>query len=1213
LRLHKLSIAIIVCCALGLGALLAVGYFVLQDIRTQRADAAELLTLQGRLTSLAMASESLLYFASEPLLWESVRKEAAQLSEELETVDRRHPGAARLARYIDLMMRLLEEEYQVASSADGMADADGALGLSQRSRNILVQLAGHDMALHSAMTSLLEETHQRLAERSYRAVALLAAIAAVFGLLCILAFFIIHRRVTTPITRMVSVIARLGDGDDSARVNVRGRDEMAELGRTFDQLLDHQHESRVALKRYEQALEERARLLSESQRIAGIASFKLHLSNDRLDWIGESPRVLGLSCETFPESLDAFLELIHPEDQESWLECRSKALKGETPSDMEFRLLNGGSSARIVHQRAELEEPDTDGCEPRLIATIQDVSESQALSEHARFQKQLLDTAGRVARFGGWSVDIRTDSVYWSDLVCDIHDMPRGTLVSLDEGLDFYAPEYRDRVSLLVQRCLDEGEPFDFECEILTARDERRWVRAIGEPVFDRSGALIRIQGALQDITASKQADERLHRISSELRTTLDNITEGFFTLTRDWRFSYINSEAVRHMERSHDELLGQNIWELFPELGYGVVAEAYQEVLRSGKPARINEYFYPPLDAWFDIRIYPTRNGLAVFFTDVSERREMLEKLRQQEADLRQSHDQLAAMLDTRQVLVNSLPAHIALLSADGTIIDVNEHWRRFGRENDFRDEQFGVGTNYLDVCGQVSGQEKSDAIQFAEGLRGVLAGSRQSFSLEYPCHSPSVERWFRGTVNRLSEGDESHADLGAVVMHVDITERKQAEEHLNRLAFEDPLTGALSRNGFTRALSDVIESDHWDKQGMVIMLDLINLSHVNDAHGYEVGDKLLAQVRERLDVSVGEGGLVGRAGGDEFMVFLPSKTGLPKATRRKQIARVFSRPFEIDGFPIEIFARFGYTQLRTTRRPVERLLREAELALFEGTSRGSANNWSTYTERLDRSTRDRIELTREIALALERDEFELLYQPKVDMRTGQLLAAEALIRWNHPQRGVVSPDRFIPVAEQSQLIGPIGDWVVNAACRALAEWSQAGLNAGRVSVNVSLSQFSLGNFSRTVKKALKVNGVSAHALSLEITESVFEREDLGLLDHMNTLSRAGIQLSLDDFGTGYSSLMYLQKYPFDEIKVDRGFVSQMLDDRYSREIVRTVIGVAGVIGARVVAEGVETAAERDALLAMGCHIGQGYYYSRPLSAKAFRSLLESRANLPT
>lgn len=255
---------------------------------------------------------------------------------------------------------------------------------------------------------------------------------------------------------------------------------------------------------------------------------------------------------------------------------------------------------------------------------------------------------------------------------------------------------------------------------------------------------------------------------------------------------------------------------------------------------------------------------------------------------------------------------------------------------------------------------------------------------------------------------------------------------------------------------------------------------------------------------------------------------------------------------------------------------------------------------------------MTRALRRALDRDELELHYQPKVDLRDGRLIACEALLRWHHPERGLLAPGLFIPLAEQGQLIVPIGEWVLHEACRRLSQWQRDGLDVVRVAVNVSISQFSHGGFPQELDAALAAHGVAPDALVLEVTESVFERESRRLQRQLEALHETGIRLSLDDFGTGYSSLRYLQRYPFDEVKVDQVFVRHMLSDTFSHKVVDTVLGLGRALGADVIAEGIESEAVCTALRGLGYRFGQGYFYSLPLEAEDFRWLLEQHSRLP-
>ena len=771
-------------------------------------------------------------------------------------------------------------------------------------------------------------------------------------------------------------------------------------------------------------------------------------------------------------------------------------------------------------------------------------------------------------------------------------------------GQDYFERELRAPL----QACLD-GEIQRLETSRNYPELGRRHLLVRYYPIERNSaGEVVCIGAVITDVTAMKRVERQSSRLAEGLKHTLESISDAFLTLDRDWHFRYINTAAEKLLKRDRDKLLGRKLWEVFPDSSGTDIGRAYYEALAENEPREMETY-YPPLEKWLSIRIFPSAQGLAVYFVDITERHRLIEQLQEQEEHLRHSRDQLERFLETRRALINSLPAHIALLDDQARIIDVNDQWRRFGRENQFAGPDFGVGDNYLAICERASGDQADEAGKVAQGLREVMQGERASFSLEYPCHSPGQLSWFRVSINPLVKAEKAVTQHGIVVMHLDITERKLAEQELNRLAYQDPLTTLLSRNGFINALVGQVENSRWTEHGIVAALDIIGMRDINDAHGFDVGDQCLIKIGQRLQQMVGEKGLAGRPGGDEFILYL-----LPDSDPAQQLETLItdlSRPIAIADIRLEIDVRLGYTCLGSHPRRISELLREAELALFQHREiRGF--NCLSYTSELDEKVHQRVALTRELKTALAEQQFELYFQPKVNLPEATIMGCEALLRWNHPQRGMQPPGLFIPIAEKSQLIVPLGDWIVREACRRLAEWRAQGFVELQMAVNVSLLQFSFGDFPATVAAALEEFAIPAQLLSLEITESVFEEESQTLFSSLQQLRELGVRLSLDDFGTGYSSLQYLQKYTFNEIKIDQGFVRHMLEDDYSHAIVGTVMSLARTFGADVVAEGIETAAMSDVLEQMGCRIGQGYHFSYPLPAGDFLRVLGRGQPLP-
>lgn len=839
-----------------------------------------------------------------------------------------------------------------------------------------------------------------------------------------------------------------------------------------------------------------------------------------------------------------------------------------------------------------------------------------ALAELETIRDQLL-RAQHIANMGSWEYDQARGGLECSDQMLSILGVRREEFGgSIENLLARIHPDDLAQVQQARQAWHEQGGDLDVECRMLRPDGGVRWVHVRAHVSAGTTANEGRSTGVLQDISERRSQELRL----LQLKRLVEASSDLCGAINDSYQYLWVNPAYAAWFGKSPDEIEGRYTHEVMSESHFrDFVQPNLDRCLSMGELRFEVERDHPTLGRrYMLIRYYPIdirgekRRHIGFLITDITESRLMLEELKAKEQALRRSNEALVHSYKSRQALINSLPAHIALLDQSGTIIDTNEQWRHYGVLNRYQGEDLGLRRNYLEVCDQASGDKSEEAAAVADGLRGVLSGQAEFFSMEYPCHTPDQKHWYRVTFNRLLE--DSSIPGAVVATHVDITERKLAELQLERLAFEDPLTGQLSRIGFVRRLQDQLDSQPWPEHGIVLLLDVVKQREINEVYGYETGDRLLIELGRRLQVNADEQGLVGRAGGNAFLLFIKGQAGQELKDSLQHLRSVVDQPFNLGGIEVELSVWIGLTRLgERAPRAAEDLVREAELALFE--HRGSNREhvpWMVYSPELDARASEGIRLTRELRQALESDQFELHFQPKVNLADGSLVAAEALIRWHHPERGLQPPGTFIPVAEQTQLIGPIGDWALRAACRQLRDWQAAGLAIVRVSVNVSLVQLALGDFPAKVRDALKTFGIPASALSLEITESAFERRPEQLLAQLNELHEMGVLLSLDDFGTGYSSLMHLQRYPFDEIKIDRAFVSKVLDEELSQNIVRTVVDVAHVLGAEVVAEGIESHQIAQALIDMGVRIGQGFYYSMPLEAEDFRWLLEQRSRLP-
>ncbi|GEM_PF-498088 len=444
------------------------------------------------------------------------------------------------------------------------------------------------------------------------------------------------------------------------------------------------------------------------------------------------------------------------------------------------------------------------------------------------------------------------------------------------------------------------------------------------------------------------------------------------------------------------------------------------------------------------------------------------------------------------------------------------------------------------------------------------------------------------------------------------DATERRRAAEQLHYLAHYDHLTGLPNRLQFSACLERALVEARRDERLVgLLFLDLDRFKQTNDTLGHEFGDALLKAVGDRIRGQLRPGDTLARLGGDEFAIILPGLAHIDGATGTAYaLLELFSRPFTVSGREVHITASIGITIYPFDERDIDGLLKNADAAMYRAKEQGR-NTYRLYTADLRVRLAQRMRLETDLRRALERGEFTLHYQPQVDLGGGEVIGAEALLRWRHPELGLVSPGDFIPVAEDTGLILPLGEWVVREACRQACAWRAAGLEPGTVTVNVSARQLRHDGLVTVVRQVLDETGLEPARLGLELTESLLMEGVDRNVRAMEALHALGVHFSIDDFGTGYSSLSYLSRLPLHTLKIDRAFVHGVPAEHGHAAIARAVIQLAHALGLAVIAEGVETASELQFLRAQGCDAMQGYYFSKPLPARDFEALLRSGRRL--
>jgi diguanylate cyclase (GGDEF)-like protein/PAS domain S-box-containing protein len=559
---------------------------------------------------------------------------------------------------------------------------------------------------------------------------------------------------------------------------------------------------------------------------------------------------------------------------------------------------------------------------------------------------------------------------------------------------------------------------------------------------------------------------------------------------------------------------------------------------------------------------------------------------------DLMLAERQLQESEERFRRVVAEAPIPIMLHADDGEVLEVNNMWSQITgyRRGDI--------PTIAEWTRRAYGEEGPDMLEMIRSFYGtsqpIDVGERAII-----CSDGSKRIWHftAAPIGKLQDGRRY-----VISTAQDITERKAVQQQVEFLAYHDPLTGlpnrSLVQDHFTLALSQA-ERDR--SKVAILFLDLDNFKVINDSLGHLVGDGLLREVAARLKKCLRETDTVSRLGGDEFIIVLG---GMPDvdaiSSVLEKINGQISEPFLIDGNELVASFSVGVSVFPDDGQEYDELLKKADAAMYQSKSAGK-NTYHFYSEEMNVSAVETLKIRNAIRRGLENEEFLLYYQPQIDLRTKALVGAEALVRWNHPEFGLIPADRFIPIAEEAGLIVPVGEWVLREACRQAKEWQKAGMPALVVAVNLSALQFKRGNLEKSVSHALLEAGLDPAYLELELTESALIHDAEKVMDTVKNLKGIGLNIAIDDFGTGYSSLSYLKNLAVSKLKIDQSFVRNMVEDPNDAVIVRTIIQMAKNLKLRTIAEGVETEGQVALLDLQDCDEAQGFRFGRPVPAQEF------------
>lgn len=802
------------------------------------------------------------------------------------------------------------------------------------------------------------------------------------------------------------------------------------------------------------------------------------------------------------------------------------------------------------------------------------------LEKNARRYRTALDTSGLAM----WEWDVVNDSFYVSELwPTMLGEQAHALSMKISELRDSIHPDDIERVRAVSAQALKgEISRLDLDYRLRTRSGGWLWCQSRGAVLErDASGRALRLVGTQSDISGRKLSEEALRLSEERFRGTFDQASVGITVVSPKNRFLQVNDKYCVICGYSREELLTMRIEDVNRPENVEATKHLREQLLAGKLDVAYLEKQIVRKDgslAWVSLATSLVRNhdGSPLHFIsivqDVSETKNALAALRESEEQFHQFADNLPQMLwmtdPTGRDTVYASPSVLKMLGADAA-----------GRPRNL-----------------IRAVHPDDRRRIRDARRRAAEG-RYDEIYRVNCTDGRL-RWLHDRAFPVRDETGNIVRIAGVAE--DITDQRLAEERIAYASFYDALTSLPNRVQFHQRLSQALAEDGGNGVA-VLLIDADHFKKINDTLGHASGDELLKQLTERLLQTVRPDDLVSRLGGDEFAVLFKRIPGVEHVERvASAILEAMRLPCQFDGEEVHVGISIGIALAGRDGSDADTLLRNADAAMYSAKNAGR-NTYRLYKPEMTLRAVELLKLENSLRRALEREEFSLHYQPKARIAGDQVVGFEALLRWKHPARGMVSPAEFIPVLEETGLIVPVGEWVIREVCSQLRIWEKHGMGNFPVAINVSARQFSESGFAERVKRILDEEIIDPRMIELEITESVLMTGAEEAISTLRVLKLLGISISVDDFGTGYSSLSYLKRFPLDALKIDRSFVRDIPGDLDDAAITRTIISMAHGLRLKVIAEGVERAEQMRFLADHGCDFIQGYLLSKPQPAQVW------------
>jgi diguanylate cyclase (GGDEF)-like protein/PAS domain S-box-containing protein len=828
---------------------------------------------------------------------------------------------------------------------------------------------------------------------------------------------------------------------------------------------------------------------------------------------------------------------------------------------------------------------------------VQDTTERRQMEETLRQSEEKHRNIIENIQDGYFEVDLDGNFTFFNEAMREIHGYPKEEFMGMNhrQSAD---KENAKKVFKAFNEIYKTGTTGSiFEYEIIRKDGTRRQVEVSASLIKDFSDKAIGFRGTSRDITERKRAEEAIRQSEERYRTILDEMADAYYEVDLAGKFTFVNDAMCRHLGYSKEELLGTSFRGQMAKDDFDAAYKAFTKIYSTGKPERKIQYKVIRKDGtirFAETAGFPLQNqkgeiiGFRGVGRDITQRRQMEEALRQSEERYR-------------------------------TIIEQMKEWY-------FETDQEGKITFFNNIFADVLGytQEELTGLNFQSLIKKEDADSlsilfNQIFITGKPTRNFPYE--FISTDGKVTSAefsffpkrDKEGNVCGFRGVGHDITERKHAEEKIQYQATHDALTGLPNRLMFSQLLNQAIKSARrYKRQFAVLFIDLDRFKIINDTMGHDAGDQLLQEIAARLKQTLRAVDVVARLGGDEFIVLIDEVSDSSHvSTVAHKIITSIIKPLTIMKQECRITASIGISIYPKDAEDEQSLMKNADMAMYLAKEEGK-NNYQFYSEDIQSKSLERLSIEKNLRFALERNELSLHYQAQVDFKTNVIKGVEALLRWQNPYLGSVTPTQFIPVAEESGLIIPIGKWVMRTACAQNVAWQKQGLPPVCMAVNLSLRQLTDDNLIDDIRTALNDSGMTPNLLELEITESMVMHNPVRIIAVLTKIKTLGVRLAIDDFGTGYSSLAQIKHFPIDTLKVDRSFIRNVPQDVEDKAITEAIIAMGRTLSLTVIAEGVETIEQMNFLKDRSCDEMQGFYFSKPIIPEQFADLLREHVPSP-